>query len=420
MKILWFIKSVLPSAADSFNLQSSAKEGWLINVCDSLSNNKNVNLSVAFFDKNLSYESFNKININNVNYYGIRYRSKNKFHLMKNSIKKVILENKPDVIHIWGSENELSYLVTSVCKELDFFNRSIVSIQGLVSVYASHYMSNLPWNVQLIPSLRDIIRNDTLIKQKHNFIRNGCYEKKTFNNVKYAIGRTTWDYACVKQINDDINYFKNYETLRESFYKSRWNINNCERYSIFVSQAQYPIKGFHNVLLALSILVKKYPHIKVYVSGADNSFKKGIFSTAYGLHLRKLIKKNRLEDKIIYLGMLNEKEMCNAFLKSHLFVLPSSIENSPNSMGEAMLLGMPIVASIVGGVSDLLNNGVDGFIYQSDAPYMMAYYIDKIFEDDELACKLSENAHNHACVIHNKKKNIEDLINIYKYIISKI
>ena len=89
-----------------------------------------------------------------------------------------------------------------------------------------------------------------------------------------------------------------------------------------------------------------------------------------------------LERNVVFTGPLDEEKMCQRYLKSNVFVCPSSIENSPNSLGEAMVLGVPCVASDVGGVSDMLKHKEEGFVYQTDAPYMLAHYVCEIFENE--------------------------------------
>ena len=81
-----------------------------------------------------------------------------------------------------------------------------------------------------------------------------------------------------------------------------------------------------------------------------------------------------------------------------------------------MLLGVPSITSDVGGVKNLLEHEVEGFIYQCDAPYMLAYYIKKIFDSDELAKKLSLAAKEKALQLYDGDRNKSRLIQIYESI----
>ena len=171
------------------------------------------------------------------------------------------------------------------------------------------------------------------------------------------------------------------------------------------------------MLEAMADIVKKYPDAKLYTTGKNPltlSFKEKLRQGYYSKYLGKLIKKYHLENNVEFLGFLDEEKMCKQYLKSHAFVCCSSIENSPNSLGEAMILGVPCVSSDVGGVKNLMTHEKEGFIYQADAPYMLSYYIQKIFEDDKLSLDFSNNAKLHANKTHNPDENFKQLLNIYK------
>ncbi|OGO87635.1 MAG: hypothetical protein A2Y15_02285 [Clostridiales bacterium GWF2_36_10] len=332
--------------------------------------------------------------------------------------ENIIRKEKPDIIHIWGTEFAHSYDMVKAAAKFGMKNKIIISIQGLVSVYTKHYCAFLPDKVCRSYSFKDKVKSRSIYKEQKSFENRGINEIKAIRGVDYVIGRTDWDYACTKQMNSDVNYFFCNETLRDSFYKQEWNLNNCKRHSIFLSQSSYPIKGFHLALEAFITVLQQYPDAHLYTTGSD------IFTipfwrlTSYQKHLSKIIIENDIKTKVSFLGNLSEQEMCDQYKKSHVFVSASSIENSPNSIGEAMLLGVPVISSDVGGVKNLMEHEKEGFIYQADAPYMLAFYINKIFSDDELVLKFSKNEKEHARFTHDRKVNLDNLINIYTIVLN--
>lgn len=108
-------------------------------------------------------------------------------------------------------------------------------------------------------------------------------------------------------------------------------------------------------------ILEQFPDAHVSVAGnsitACGSLKEKLKISGYGKYLRDLIYKNGLEDKVTVLGSLSDVQMKEAYLRSHVFACPSALENSPNSLGEAMLLGLPCVASRTGGIPDMAEDG---------------------------------------------------------------
>ena len=84
------------------------------------------------------------------------------------------------------------------------------------------------------------------------------------------------------------------------------------------------------------------------------------------------------------------------------------------------MLGVPCVSSLVGGVGNMLQNGVEGYVYQHDAPYMLAYYVMKIFdmqENDATALHAMTNAASlHAGQLFDRRKNAGTMLEIYERI----
>ena len=170
------------------------------------------------------------------------------------------------------------------------------------------------------------------------------------------------------------------------------------------------------------MIVAKYPDCKVYVAGREHVSGKGIKAalrrSSYSCYLRHLIKKNKLWNNLIFLGPLSAEGVKERLLNSNVFVSSSIIENSPNSLGEAMMLGVPCVASDVGGTTSMCSHNHECFIYQANAAYMLAYYVCRIFAEQDTAKVLSENACEKARNNHSRVEIVNEQLAIYKAILS--
>jgi len=417
MNILWVVNIPLPEASQLMKEPSLPYGGWLVSASKKLSEQEDVKLSILFPFK--GHAKFDKLQGEKITYYACSDKYFKKRSSDQQSILDILLnEINPDLVHIFGTELPHSSEVVNCCNKLGI--KFVISIQGLVSVIAKHINADLPLQVIYGFTLRNLLLRDSVNGLKRIFYKRGKLEVNAIQNSKYIIGRTEWDKACTKQINPTIEYFKCNETLRESFYSHKWSIDAIERNSIFLSQAQYSLKGLHKVLDALPIILAQYPDTKVYVSGKDifssNTLKDKFLRTYYAKFINKKINKLNLNDNVIFIGSLDEKAMCERYLKSHVFICPSSLENSPNSLGEAMLLGVPSIASYVGGTPDLLTHNVEGYLYHFDAEYMIAHYVLSIFSNDDNAKRLSNNAREKAAVTHNAWINQQNLNSIYQEI----
>ena len=414
MRVLWITNQATPVIADAFNIKTGFGGGWMVDLSRQLS--CILNLGIAFPVSKSSQYTEKTVEDISCFAFPCEKTEVNINEQISDYIKNAVKNFNPDVVHIWGTEYIHSYLAVLACNSLNISN-VVVSIQGMVSIYHRHFWGFIEDVRIWRPTLIDFYKRNPLLLQYKMFEKRGYYEIEVIKNVNHIIGRTDWDRACTYQIKPQAKYHFCNETLRDAFYKADWSIESCERHTLFVSQCQYPIKGFHLALEALRILVKKYPDAKLYTTGRD-CLKKGakerLKDTGYQKYIRKFVLKNKLEDHVVFLGALNEVDMRDRFLKSHTFVSASSIENSPNSVGEAMLLGVPTVSSDVGGVKNLMEHGKEGFVYQADAPYMLAYYVDRVWSDDNLAVELSRNAQTKARVTHDPQKNLERLMKIYE------
>lgn len=424
LKVLWVCNVPIPMIADDMGVNVPNICGWLTGFANAIIENDDIELHISF--PQLGLKNMKSGKTGKISYYAFSQprllgllpveNQLNATPEMNQHIKQIIQSVNPDILHIFGTEYPHSLVAVEAFGKPD---KTIVNIQGLPSFYWMHFNHGIPQYELKRFTLSNIIRGN-LLKQAAKLRQRGIAEIEVIKKVRNVIGRTDWDEACTTQINSDIRYFFCNESLRDSFYDGIWSYEVCEKHSIFVSQAATPIKGIHFMIRAMPEIIREFPDTHLYVAGnnpikTDTIYEK-LKISSYALYLKSLIKKFNLEDKITFVGNLNEIEMKSRFLKSNVFISPSSIENSPNSLGEAMILGVPCISSDVGGVKNLIEHQKEGFIYQSDAPYMISYYVKKYFKHPDLAKKMGSAAQFHALSTHSRNNNLKTLLNIYKEI----
>lgn len=395
--------------------------GWVENLLTSLKE-KEVVVTYVFVTGDTN--EIIKRKIDKINYIAVPEtdgKLEEKELLFESIFKNILEETKPDLVHIIGTEREYNY---SMFKAFNNPLKTIISLTGLITFCASNYLAGIDEKELKKRSIGDVLRNwGPLIEQKC-FHEASVFEQKLLKEAKHVFGRTTWDRNCSFSMNPSIDYISCGEVINPIFSEKKWNLENCEKHSIFVSQASYPLKGFHFLIKALPIILKKYPDVKVYVAGYNmfdsSSLIAKIKRSTYGKYLLKLIKQEKIQKSTIsFVGYLNPESMLNMYLRSNVYVLSSSIENSPNSLGEAMMLGVPSVASRVGGVPDIIENEKNGLLYPFDNYFYLAGQILKIFDDSDFARTISENAKSKARTFFNKEEVIDKTFSTYEKLLGK-
>lgn len=414
MRVLWTSNMLFPEAAAALGLPEPVAGGWMTSLADDVVRS-GVELGIASLYNGRSLRIFRT---EKAAYYLIptslwaRYYYK---PALKPIWQRILKDFKPDLIHIHGSEYAFPLSLIEVAPQVP----TAVSLQGLISVYIRYYMAEIPRGVAFrYHTLSDMVHLSGLFEVWLSYKLRSRMELRLLKSVSHVIGRTEWDYANSLAVNPALTYHRCGESLRDPFYACRWDKASIERHSILTSQATHPIKGLHLLLAALRLLKDRYPDLRLYVSGPKIVGGSGTRArTGYGKFIRRLIQDYGLEDVVYFTGPLNARAMAGRMAAVNVFVLPSAIENSPNSLGEAQLVGTPCVASYVGGVPDMAVDGADALLYDYRETAVLAQKIAQIFDDDALALRLSDAGKKSAAVRHSREMNISDLLEIYESIL---
>ncbi len=409
MRVLWFCN--VPTLemyrhAGQVNVRHGGH--WVAQLSRHLLGTKDIELGIAVAYPDLPESEFE---YENVHYFIVQQPHRfHAFDMRTADIKKclaIIEKFQPDIIHIHGSERFYGMIRASGKTTIP----TCLSIQGLLGSFslARHFFGSL--------SLRDIFRSLRLIELPFRlglawqflYARKGARrEAKILAGVDGFLGRTEWDRAHVKQYHQAALYFPVGEILRPVFYESRWDLTKCDRHTVIYTNAGHPNRGTENLLAAIAFLRTEFPAIRLRLAGIVSA------RSGYGRFIRRRIRDLKLDDRVDFLGYLDDQAMVCELLRTHVFAITSYNENSPNSLAEAMLVGMPCVASYVGGIPSMVRDNETGLLYPVDDVPLLAEKIRQIFVDGELANRLASNARDAAHQRHEPARVVGQLTAAYR------
>lgn len=404
MRVLWF--SVTPSlfnpVSNSFN-----GGGWVASLEQIVRNISGISLGVAFMFN--APES--KYERDSVVYYPINNpqpklldRFKGKATDFTQKYLKIIEDFKPDLIQIYGSENDFG----KICSLTNI--PVVIHMQGSMPPY--HNALFPPGmntkDFYTVPGLSSRYRFFGIRSEK-SFRERAAMEEKTLQSCKYFMGRTEWDKNIVMLHNPQAKYFHCEEALRDSFLTTEkhweWNPNGKLRIISVISTPWY--KGV-DLILKTARLLKSFSGIdfewNVY-GVRDIRF----FENKYGIKASEV--------NVYIKGIASKEDLVDALVSSNCYVHTSYIDNSPNSLCEAQYLGVPVLATFVGGIPSMVNDGTDGILFPANDPYTLAGHIINLNHNRSMCETLSSNARKRAVGRHDPSAIGAKIYDIYTEIL---
>jgi glycosyltransferase involved in cell wall biosynthesis len=288
-------------------------------------------------------------------------------------VKGIIKEFKPDIVH---SHYATSY---GLLGSLSRFSPFILSVWG--SDVFSFPNKSFIHKAMLKYNLK---KADKILSTSHIMAKETkLYTSKDIEVTPFGI---------------DMEQFKSTYTKEELFGKDDIVIGTVktleEKYGI-----EYLIKAF-------KILSDKYQELplKLLIVGGGSLDKK----------LKELTKRLNIESKAIFTGNVSFKDVPKYHNMLSVSVSVSESESFGVAIIEASSCAKPVVVANVGGLPEVVEDGVSGFVVEPRNPEQTANAIEKLIFDEELRVKIGNNGRNRVAKLYNWNDNVNQMLDIYK------
>lgn len=402
MRILWFVQANFDPSKEKGGYNGA---GWISSLLNVLKTVNDIQITVAFHGK--TEQEYVEENVTFISMLSPRMPFVKKlFYKMKGDYigeeeflwdsyvdiyKNIVNKVSPDIIQIFGTENTFGLLCGKTTIPI------IVHIQGITAPYHNAYFP---------PFISK--RSQSGICRKYNSWKKMVHrEKEMCKHINYYIGRTEWDYRVSKIMSPTSKYFYGSEILRSCFYKNQMD-KQYPKSLVIVSTISIPLyKGYDLILKTAKIL-----------SEMGELFTWKVIGNVCPDLIEKIIGITHTEVGVELLGVKTSEEIKYELLNCTIYVHPSYIDNSPNSVCEAQMLGCTCIGTYVGGIPSLIKNGETGFLVPANDPYQLAFLIKKIYNNQQENSHIGANAKEAACKRHDKNYICKKLLNTYREIIA--
>jgi len=406
LRILWFANT--PGLSQHYFNSKSTAGGWLSSLQAEIEKSGRCKLGYVFYsDKKIEPFEFN-----GTSYFPVQrkayhkgkrllYRLAGKTEYDENvgNFLNIIKIFKPDIINVHGTENSFGLIVNHIADI-----PVVTTIQGNLTVYAKKYFSG----IKLPGIFSQLMAGSPFFNLDFNqFVKRSKTEREILKKSKYIFGRTDWDRRICRVLAPDASYFHIEEIMRPKFYEVKWQPLNNPSPVFFTTSSNSFYKGFETLIDSASLLTKNNFPFTWMVAGLNEN-------DALVQLIKKTRRINKLEDiHVKLLGELAEEELTDKMIGADIYVQVSHIENSPNSICEAMLLGMPIIASFAGGTSSLLKDKETGVLVQDGDPFVLAGGLIEMAKPSSTIHDIANQAHCVAHKRHNKENIVSHLLATY-------
>ena len=313
----------------------------------------------------------------------------------------LIKENEYDIGGIsLGAKGKLSYLtkiskLRSIVAELnpDIFHAHHASSFGFLASFVDHPRKILSvWgnDVIVFPFQNRIFRYfiNRAISKAHKITATSIYLKDTVKKIDPSV-----ENISVIPFGVDIEQFMPSKRSKSGY------IN------IGIAKSLFPKYGIDILLKAFYSLCKSYNNLHLYIAG------KGVYEDEY----KKLSITLGISEKVDFKGFINHDELMEFYSKLDIFVMPSTCDGESFGVAaiEASAAGLPVVASRVGGVPEVIVDGKTGFLVEKNNVDQLSSALSKLIESKELRESMGREGRLFVENTYQWQDNLNEMSDLY-------
>jgi glycosyltransferase involved in cell wall biosynthesis len=281
-------------------------------------------------------------------------------------------ELQPDLVHAHGTEGP--YALAGVRSQVP----CLISVQGIIT---------------------ELFKTDPCFRFR--IVRH--YEQDCVRHARYFTCRTDFDTQFIRSLNPGARIFTIHEAMNLVYFQKEWRVREEDRLLYVGSLDAH--KGLDVLLEAVKLVVQTKPKTMLMViAGGDQ--------TPY----RQLCERLQITGSVQFLGFQSAVQIAKYHLENQLFVLPSRTDNSPNTLAEAMVSGLPVIATAVGGIPSMVKHGHTGWLVPPGNPVELAKAILQLLDDPELRARLGQAARQQARDRHRPERIAAQTAEAYQVI----
>jgi glycosyltransferase involved in cell wall biosynthesis len=146
-----------------------------------------------------------------------------------------------------------------------------------------------------------------------------------------------------------------------------------------------PRKGVHHLINAFACVANDFPRTRLFIVGHEEN-------KAYAAELKEQVKRLGLDGRVQFVGQVLQAELILWVRRACMLVLPTYSEGLPRVVFEAMAAGLPVIASAVSGIPDVVQDSVTGFLVEPGDETALAEKIRWSLEHPDEASELGRRA----------------------------